>query len=947
MKKAFLIFLLFFNITAIIKSQVVVEGDITSDMTLTSSNTYLLKGFVRVKSGATLTIEPGTIIYGENVSQGALIVQPGGKINAVGTASNPIIFTSEFNKPGSSQTPTYGDWGGIILLGNAPINVPGGTAAIEGPGDTYGGSNADDNSGIMKYVRIEYPGIAFSPNNEINGLTFGGVGRGTTIDYIQVSYSGDDSYEWFGGTVNCKHLIAYRGWDDDFDTDFGYQGKLQFLLGVRDPEIADVSGSNGFESDNDGSGSTNEPRTSPTWWNVTLVGPLANSSTSINSNFKRGMHLRRSSQNKINNALIMGYPTGVLIDGSNTNADAQAGIMYLKNSIIAGCTKNLDTVKSNGTFDISTWFTNNSGRIYSTNDELILADVFNLNNPNPMPNAGSPVLTGGITPPSETDKFYDRTANYVGAFGFSDWTAGWSSFNLTVPEKPQDVLAGDITSDITLTADKDYTLKGFVRVKSGATLTIDPGVTVYGENSSIGSLIVQPGGRIKAEGTADNPIIFTSEFNKDGSTQTPTYGDWGGIILLGKAPINVPGGTASIEGPGDTYGGTDPNDNSGVMKYVRIEYPGVAFSPNNEINGLTFGGVGRGTEIDYVQVNYSGDDSYEWFGGTVNCKHLIAYRGWDDDFDTDFGYQGKLQFLLGVRDPEIADVSGSNGFESDNDGSGSTNEPRTSPTWWNVTLVGPKANTSSTINSNYKRGMHLRRSSQNKINNALIMGYPTGLLIDGSVTNADAQAGLMYVKNSIFAGCDKNLDTTKSNGFFDITNWLTAINTGRILSSTAEVELMDAFNLSAVNPFPASSSPVYTNAGTPPSDGFFDADANYVGAFGKINWTLNWTNNINIPSTVDVKESKDNLPSKFELSQNYPNPFNPSTTISFAIPKAGNVKLVVYNLLGQQAATLINGYKDAGYYKASFDGSNLSSGIYLYRLETESVTLSNKMTFLK
>ena len=109
---------------------------------------------------------------------------------------------------------------------------------------------------VMKYVRIEYPGIAYSPNNEINGLTFGGVGRGTTIDYIQVSYSGDDSYEWFGGTVNCKHLIAYRGWDDDFDTDFGYQGKLQFLVGLRDPEVADQSGSNGFESDNDGSGST-------------------------------------------------------------------------------------------------------------------------------------------------------------------------------------------------------------------------------------------------------------------------------------------------------------------------------------------------------------------------------------------------------------------------------------------------------------------------------------------------------------------------------------------------------------------------------------------------------------------------------------------------------------------------------------------------------------------
>ena len=175
-------------VAGLLQAQTEVTGDITSDMTLTNDQTYKLVGFVRVKSGATLTIEPGTTIYGDYNSQGSLIVQPGGKIMAEGTAENPIVFTSEFNKEGSSQEPSYGDWGGIILLGNAPINVPGGTANIEGPGDTYGGTDPADNSGIMKYVRIEYPGIAFSPNNEINGLTFGGVGSGTTIDYIQVSY---------------------------------------------------------------------------------------------------------------------------------------------------------------------------------------------------------------------------------------------------------------------------------------------------------------------------------------------------------------------------------------------------------------------------------------------------------------------------------------------------------------------------------------------------------------------------------------------------------------------------------------------------------------------------------------------------------------------------------------------------------------------------------------
>ncbi|KAF0142565.1 MAG: Uncharacterized protein FD122_522 [Stygiobacter sp.] len=347
-----------------------------------------------------------------------------------------------------------------------------------------------------------------------------------------------------------------------------------------------------------------------------------------------------------------------------------------------------------------------------------------------MPTVGSPVFTGAATPPS--DGFFDATANYIGAFGYRDWTAGWSSLNITVPEKETEIIAGDIKANLTLTSNKSYTLKGIVRVMSGATLTIEPGTTIYGENASQGSLVIKPGGKIMAEGTADKPIVFTSEFTKAGSTKTPNYGDWGGIILLGNAPINVAGGKALIEGPGDEYGGTDAEDNSGVMKYVRIEYPGIAYSLNNEINGLTLGGVGSKTKLEYIQVSYSGDDSFEFFGGTVNAKYLIAYRGWDDD---------------------LADASQSNGFESDNDGSGSTNSPRTSPTWYNVTLIGPAATTSTTFNSLFRNGMHLRRSSQNKIHNALIMGWPQGLLVDGTNTVADMKAGTAaFIKNSIIAG---------------------------------------------------------------------------------------------------------------------------------------------------------------------------------------------------
>lgn len=959
MKK--LLFITLILLTGLTWSQEVIQGDISSNLTLTSNKTYLLRGFVRVQSGATLTIQPGTVIFGENSTQGSLIVKPGGKIMAEGTASQPIVFTSEFAKQGASRLPTYGDWGGIILLGNAPINVPGGTAAIEGPGDSYGGSDPNDNSGSMKYVRIEYPGIAFSPNNEINGLTFGGVGSGTTIEHIQVSYSGDDSFEWFGGNVNCKYLIAYRGWDDDFDSDFGFSGKLQYLVAMRDPLIADQSQSNGFESDNDGSGSSNTPLTSPTWWNVTMVGPKVTDTTSINSLFRRGMHLRRNSQNKIGNAIIMGWPTGILLDRSGTINGAIAGTNYIKNSIIAGATtKAIDTTGSpNLSWDPAAWFTStNSGRIFTANSEVGLTNPFNLNAPGLLPAAGSAALTGAGAPPA--DGFFDASGgSHVGAFGTTDWTMGWANWNpisyAIYNVTGSVVLEGDITSTVNLTADKTYLLRGFVRVQSGATLNIAPGTVIFGENSSQGSLVIKPGGKIVANGTATQPIVFTSEFAKQGATREPTYGDWGGIILLGNAPINVPGGTASIEGPGDSYGGSDPNDNSGSMKYVRIEFPGIAFSPNNEINGLTFGGVGAGTTIEHIQVSYSGDDSFEWFGGNVNCKYLIAFRGWDDDFDTDFGFSGKLQYLVAVRDPLIADQSQSNGFESDNDGSGSSNTPLTSPTWFNVTMVGPAANSGATINSLFRRGMHLRRNSQNKISNALIMGWPTGVLLDRSGTINGAINGTNYLKNSIIAGStSKAIDTTGSpNLSWDPVAWFTSTNSGRIFTTASEAKITAAFNLAAPSFVPMAGSPALTGAATPPADGFFDAaGGSHVGAFGTTDWSAGWANWLSGSKYIltDVKDKGtlgQNVVTDYALSQNFPNPFNPSTVISFSIPQETDVTVRVYNTLGQEVLTLARGQYSAGTHYVTFNGADLSSGIYFYSLSAGKQTITKKMMLLK
>ncbi|MEJ7659535.1 MAG: hypothetical protein WKG07_07885 [Hymenobacter sp.] len=241
---------------------------ITTNTTWTKNNIYLLKGFVFVESGATLTIEAGTIIKGDKATKGTLTIKRGGKIEARGTATNPIVFTS--NQPAGMRRPRrlgrrypagQGDPEHSGL--GPPRRCPALRAACRWRTVPSVGTDDADNSGTMQYVRIEFPGIAFSDNNEINGLTLGGVGSGTTLDHIQVSYSGDDSYEWFGGSVNAKYLIAFRGIDDEWDTDNGFHGKVQFGVALRDPSIADQSGSNGFESDNGASGTANAPKPRP------------------------------------------------------------------------------------------------------------------------------------------------------------------------------------------------------------------------------------------------------------------------------------------------------------------------------------------------------------------------------------------------------------------------------------------------------------------------------------------------------------------------------------------------------------------------------------------------------------------------------------------------------------------------------------------------------------
>ncbi len=423
-----------------------ITGSTTQSVTFSAGKKYFLKGFVYVRDGATLTIEPGTIIKGDKVSKASLIIQRGGKINAAGTAASPIVFTSD--KAPGSRAP--GDWGGIIICGRAAVNLPGGEGRIEGgPDANYGGGsspNDADNSGVMKYVRIEYAGVAFQTDNEINGLTLGGVGSGTTLDHIQVTDCGDDSFEWFGGSVNASYLVAHRTTDDMFDTDNGFSGKVQFCLGIAQPDRADASRSNGFESDNNSGGTTATPRTAAQFANVTLLGPGPVPTTgTFNPDFGRGAHLRRNTAQSLLNTVLVSWPTGILLDDASTTSSLSegaltSGAMKLQGIVIAASPAGKALALYGGsstatppvpasTYDFATVFNT------PANKNLIAADIaaagispaaFTLTAPNLLPAPGSPLLDASqaATLPSGF-----VSTSYRGAFGTTDWTTGWTNFN--------------------------------------------------------------------------------------------------------------------------------------------------------------------------------------------------------------------------------------------------------------------------------------------------------------------------------------------------------------------------------------------------------------------------------------------------------------------------------------------------------------------------------------
>ncbi len=713
---------------------------ISADLTLSAGVKYLMSDRVTVGNGngqletnadgsladgsdvqsVTLTIEPGVEVLGKSGTFANLLITRGSRLLAAGTADAPIIFSSDDDGYEGS-----GEWGGLIIHGYAPHNecAEGGSYCdidSEGESGFAGGYDPEDSSGVLRYVVVAEGGYEFSTGNEINGISLVAVGSGTEMDYVQVHGNSDDGIEFYGGTVNLKHGVFSNNNDDSVDWDEGYQGNLQYIIVKQGASKGEA-----FEMDTEGS--ADGFLSKPTLANVTVVADKVADRADYSLNFKK------RSGGFFHNTVVTVSPdsetaltTCVNVDGSGS--EALVGEALVLNNWIQDCAS-------------------------GSGDQGSLANVTGLDNgtiaavpaqldDNFASQAPAALLTSSVDwaaindayPESVADVNFLDATDFVGAVNpdASDvWWAGWTIEgtvgNPSVPEAScpagtDELEAGlcllppTVSSDLTLTAGVDYLMEGRVTVGNGngqletngdgtladgssvrnVTLTIEAGVHVLGKTGTFANLVITRGSQLMAMGTQSAPIIFSSDDDGfDGS------GEWGGLIMHGYAPHNecaAGGSYCDIDSEGESgfAGGYDPEDSSGVLRYVVVAEGGYEFSTGNEINGISLVAVGRGTEMDYIQVHGNSDDGIEFYGGTVNLKHGVFSNNNDDSVDWDEGYQGNLQYIIVKQGASKGEA-----FEMDTEGS--ADGFLSKPTLANVTIINDKVADRASYSLNFKK----------------------------------------------------------------------------------------------------------------------------------------------------------------------------------------------------------------------------------------------------
>ncbi len=977
-----------------------------------ADNIYLLDGYVFLEEGGILNIQAGTVIQGRAATTtgdpfSALLIARGAKINAIGTRENPIIFTSEFDD-GTLTEIDRGLWGGLAICGNGKVSANNDTfeARMEGfseafePVALYGGENDEDNSGILKYVSLRHGGAEIGTGDEINGLSLGGVGSGTTLEYIEVFANSDDGIEIWGGMPEIKYAAVSFCGDDSFDWDLGFRGKGQFWFALQGSDEADNGGEfDGAQPDEPLAG---REVSNPTVYNATWIGSGAGA-TADNTT---GWLFRDGTAGTIANSILTDFKGKAIevedrASGIDSRQRMENGEFFLGNNV---------WWQFGGFSELNA---GENGIIRATGDaedptaafliEHLGVNGNSISNPelggisrssgsqglDPRPRFGGAAFQGTGEVPE--DDFFVQTS-YKGAFGSEIWQKGWTALDALgffaedqVPDNLVIIKDGDLNAGGTYnwTNDNIYQLDGYVFLEEGGVLNIQAGTRIQGQgvpsnDNPFSALLIARGAKIFAEGTQENPIIFTSEFD-DGDLGPADRGLWGGLAICGNGKVSANNDTfeARMEGfseafePVALYGGENDEDNSGILKYVSLRHGGAEIGTGDEINGLSLGGVGSGTTLEYIEVFANSDDGIEIWGGMPEIKYAAVSFCGDDSFDWDLGFRGKGQFWFALQGSDEADNGGEfDGAQPDEPLAG---REVSNPAISNVTWIGSGA---GAIADN-TTGILMRDGTAGTIMNSILTDFKgKAIEIEDRASGIDSRArmenGETLLANNIWWGFggltelnagDNGIirttgDAEDASGQFLIDHLATHNNT----ISDPGINNIDRGTNGALDPRPSEGSLPYTHdRAAVPQDGFF-VDVPFIGAFGRSStgfaegiWISGWTalaetgvldpalafEAVNIEDLV-VEENG------FILNQNVPNPFSTITDIRFTLPKAATVQLSVYDMSGKMVTQLVEGERfNSGEHTVSFDAENFAKGVYFYQLTVEETTLTKTMLINK
>lgn len=752
------------------------KGDFSEDVTLVAGTTYKITGEVNFLEGTTLTIPAGTTLYGTSGSS-YLAINRGAMIMAEGTAANPIVFTSAQDVAGTAEQNAQGQWGGLTILGKSTNNKGERTyeAGTQKYGPVDGVTTEADNSGVLRYVIVKYSGFEVETDKELNGVSLGSVGSGTTIENLAIIGSADDGIEFWGGTVNVTNLYVYNAGDDSLDTDQGFTGTLENVF-VQQVVVDDEVDSRAIEADSFDTTSAGDFISKPVLKDATL------------NTIGRAIRLREGTGYVFDNVQVNVQSSDAdrSLDGTDHDSDPttddynyakEVAAIRVSDTTITGAEIEIAAGGLAVKNDAVDYAANDSaaGDITATGDAAGGLGIYRDSDSEAVFTGKDIRTTVGVSGDMVDEGFLDSDGSVFtmdvdanNTVTGADLDAFDWAINASANADSVEVLTGNITADMTLSADTLYAINGEVNVLDGVTLTIPAGTTLFGASGS-SYLAINRGAMIIANGTATDPIVFTSAQDIAGQNTGEEQGQWGGLTILGKASANK--GERTYEAGSQSYGpvnlvATD-NDNSGVLNYVVVKYTGYEVEKDKELNGISLAAVGSGTTISNIASIGSADDGIELWGGTVSIDGLYVYNAGDDSIDTDQGYVGTISNVY-AEQSVVDDETGSRVIEADSHSTDVTGTPQSHVTMENATLLSVGRAVRLREGTNYTfDGVQITQKSGS---DAVFRASDTAAEVDGgaATTFSVGTNGLFIDVTATSSALNHNTETSDLSAWVDV-----------------------------------------------------------------------------------------------------------------------------------------------------------------------------------